>query len=32
MAASSAYRCEIDLSPGGCTRPRTRVVGWTLTV
>jgi hypothetical protein len=32
MAARSAYRCEIDLSPGGRTRPRTRGVGCTMTV
>ncbi len=27
--ASSAYRCEIDLSPGGRTRPRTKRAGET---
>ncbi len=32
MDARSAYRCEIDLSPGGRTRPRTRGVGCTMTV
>jgi hypothetical protein len=32
MAASSAYRCETDLSPGGLTRPVTLGVGRTMTV
>ena len=32
IAASSAYRCEMDLSPGGRTRPRTRSAGCTITV
>jgi hypothetical protein len=31
MAASIAYRCEIDLSPGGRTRPRMRAAGCTVT-
>jgi hypothetical protein len=31
MAASIAYRCEIDLSPGGRTRPRMHVAGCTVT-
>src|SRR6185295_14393732 len=31
MAANSAYRWEIDLSPGGRTRPRIDVAGCTTT-
>ena len=32
IAASMAYRWEIDLSPGGRTRPATRVEGCTTTL
>ena len=31
MDASIAYRCEIDLSPGGRTRPHMRAAGCTVT-
>jgi hypothetical protein len=32
MAARSAYRWEIDLSPGGLTSPRKRDAGCTMTL